>query len=126
NFSPSIAIPLLCGHYISYRFTDWTKIILFLETWRSHGASHVFMYYHSSTEEVRHLLRNYEKEGFVTVIKWPLLPQSSTVDPNRSLYRLAHSLAHNDCVLRIDSEFGALVDIDELIVPRWVIFLEKE
>ncbi|KAK6036016.1 hypothetical protein COOONC_26479 [Cooperia oncophora] len=73
------------------------------------------MYYHSSTEE-----------GFVTVIKWPLLPQSSTVDPNRSLYRLAHSLAHNDCVLRIDSEFGALVDIDELIVPRWVIFLEKE
>ncbi|KAK6024296.1 hypothetical protein OSTOST_09897 [Ostertagia ostertagi] len=56
--------------------------------------------------------------GFVTIVSWSALPRSSDVDPNRSLYRLAHSLAHNDCVTRISSEFGALVDIDELIVPR--------
>ncbi|PIO74238.1 hypothetical protein TELCIR_03771 [Teladorsagia circumcincta] len=56
--------------------------------------------------------------GFVTIISWSSLPRSSDVDPNRSLYRLGHSLAHNDCVLRISTEFGALVDIDELIVPR--------
>ncbi|PIO75596.1 hypothetical protein TELCIR_02347 [Teladorsagia circumcincta] len=98
-------------------FTDWTKIIFFLETWRAHGASHIFMYYHSSTQNVRQVLRHYEREGFVTVINWPLLPRSANIDPNLSVYRLAHSLAHNDCVQRIDSEFGALVDIDELIVP---------
>ncbi|XGW01753.1 hypothetical protein V3C99_014115 [Haemonchus contortus] len=101
-----------------YWFTDWTKLIFFLETWRAHGANHVFMYYHSSTEDVRRVLDHYQKEGFVTIISWPLLPHSSKINPNLSLYRLAHSLAHNDCVLRIDSEFGALVDIDELIVPR--------
>ncbi|KAK6021878.1 hypothetical protein OSTOST_12441, partial [Ostertagia ostertagi] len=121
-------------------FTDWTKVIFFLEMWRAHGASHIFMYYHSSTHNVRQVLRHYEREvwtfdltlaikqnyknkdnwfqGFVTVISWPLLPRFSNIDPNLSVYRLAHSLAHNDCVQRINSEFGALVDIDELIVPR--------
>ncbi|KAK6030757.1 hypothetical protein OSTOST_03098, partial [Ostertagia ostertagi] len=87
------------------------------EMWRAHGASHIFMYYHSSTHNVRQVLRHYEREGFVTVISWPLLPRFSNIDPNLSVYRLAHSLAHNDCVQRINSEFGALVDIDELIVP---------
>ncbi|KAK6035795.1 hypothetical protein COOONC_26700, partial [Cooperia oncophora] len=99
-------------------FTDWPKLIFFLESWRVHGASHVFIYYHSSTQEVRRVLEHYKEENFVTVIDWPLLPRSSTVDPNQSVYRLAHSLAHNDCVQRINTEFGALVDIDELMVPR--------
>lgn len=101
-----------------YWFTDWVKIIFFLESWRSHGASHVFMYYHSSSRNVLQVVRRYEEEGFVTLVRWPSLPRNSAVDPNLSLYRLAHSLAHNDCVLRLESEFGALVDIDELIVPR--------
>lgn len=94
------------------------------------------MYYHSSSRNVLQVVRRYEEEvelshkqlvwldqdhliqGFVTLVRWPSLPRNSAVDPNLSLYRLAHSLAHNDCVLRLESEFGALVDIDELIVPR--------
>ncbi|ETN81959.1 hypothetical protein NECAME_17821 [Necator americanus] len=76
------------------------------------------MYYHSSSRHVQDVLQHYQKEGFVTIIRWPSLPRSSFVDPNLSLYRLAHSLAHNDCVLRIDSEFGAVIDVDEIIVPR--------
>uniref|UniRef100_A0A0K0DED4 Glycosyltransferase family 92 protein n=1 Tax=Angiostrongylus cantonensis TaxID=6313 RepID=A0A0K0DED4_ANGCA len=101
-------------------FTDWIRIIFFLETWRAQGANHVFLYYHSSTNNVRKVLDNYGKQGFVTIIPWPSLPKNSIVDPNKSVYRLAHSLAHNDCILRIGSEFGALVDIDELIIPRHV------
>ncbi|KAK6753249.1 hypothetical protein RB195_012691 [Necator americanus] len=101
-----------------YWFTDWTKIIFALETWKAQGVRHVFMYYHSSSRHVQDVLQHYQKEGFVTIIRWPSLPRSSFVDPNLSLYRLAHSLAHNDCVLRIDSEFGAVIDVDEIIVPR--------
>ncbi|WKY09820.1 hypothetical protein Q1695_002294 [Nippostrongylus brasiliensis] len=101
-----------------YWFTDWIKIIFFLETWKEQGASHVYMYYHSSSRSVLQVLRHYEEQGFVTMVPWPSLPRSQVEDPNKSVYRLAHSLAHNDCVLRIESEFGALVDIDEIIVPR--------
>lgn len=31
------------------------------------------------------------------------------------MYRLSHSLAHNDCVMRMESEYGVLLDIDEYI-----------
>ncbi|KAE9413978.1 hypothetical protein Angca_006139, partial [Angiostrongylus cantonensis] len=106
----------VCVPPIYWKFTDWIRIIFFLETWRAQGANHVFLYYHSSTNNVRKVLDNYGKQGFVTIIPWPSLPKNSIVDPNKSVYRLAHSLAHNDCILRIGSEFGALVDIDELII----------
>ncbi|RCN35324.1 hypothetical protein ANCCAN_18821 [Ancylostoma caninum] len=52
------------------------------------------------------------------IVPWPSLPHNSVVDPNLSIYRLAHSLAHNDCMLRLDTEFGAVIDVDEIIVPR--------
>ncbi|VDO11107.1 unnamed protein product [Haemonchus placei] len=39
-------------------------LIFFLETWRAHGANHVFMYYHSSTKDVRRVLDHYQKEVF--------------------------------------------------------------
>uniref|UniRef100_A0A0N4XCM0 Glycosyltransferase family 92 protein n=1 Tax=Nippostrongylus brasiliensis TaxID=27835 RepID=A0A0N4XCM0_NIPBR len=106
----SVCVPPIYWYYFN--------IIFFLETWKEQGASHVYMYYHSSSRSVLQVLRHYEQQGFVTMVPWPSLPRSQLEDPNKSVYRLAHSLAHNDCVLRIESEFGALVDIDEIIVPR--------
>ncbi|CAJ0590255.1 unnamed protein product [Cylicocyclus nassatus] len=101
-----------------YWFTNWTKMIFALEMWKAQGVNHVIVYYHSSNEHVYDVLRHYEKEGFVTIVRWPSLPRDAFSDPNLSLYRLAHSLAQNDCVLRIDTEFGAVIDIDEVIFPR--------
>lgn len=34
------------------------------------------------------------------------------------IYRLSHSLAHNDCALRMEAEFGVLLDVDEFIHIR--------
>ncbi|KAL6742253.1 hypothetical protein Aduo_015422 [Ancylostoma duodenale] len=101
-----------------YWFTDWTRLIFALEMWKAQGVRRVLVYYHSSTQHVRNLLRHYQKEGFVVIVPWPSLPHNSFVDPNLSIYRLAHSLAHNDCMLRLDTEFGAVIDVDEIIVPR--------
>lgn len=56
-------------------------------------------------------------QGFLTLIPWTELPKSDEVDPNESLYRLGHSLAHNDCLMRAKGKFIALVDVDEIIVP---------
>uniref|UniRef100_A0A914DII8 Glycosyltransferase family 92 protein n=1 Tax=Acrobeloides nanus TaxID=290746 RepID=A0A914DII8_9BILA len=64
-------------------------------------------------------IQSYEniKKGVVSLIDWIELPKSTEVDPNKSLYRLGHSLAHNDCLMRSRAKFVALVDIDEIIVP---------
>ncbi|VDM65874.1 unnamed protein product [Strongylus vulgaris] len=101
-----------------FMFTDWTKLIFAIEVWRAQGVDHVFVYYHSSSNHVYDVLIHYQNEGFITIVPWSLLPRSTFIDPNLSLYRLAHSLAHNDCVLRLNSEFGAVLDIDEVIVSR--------
>ncbi|VDM47490.1 unnamed protein product [Toxocara canis] len=59
----------------------------------------------------------YSDYGIVTIIEWRLVPRSTTTDPNVSIYRIGHSLAHNDCLLRSNGRFVALVDIDEFIIP---------
>ncbi|CAJ0588760.1 unnamed protein product [Cylicocyclus nassatus] len=101
-----------------YWYTNWAKMIFALEMWKAQGVVHVIIYHHSSTKHVYKVLSHYQKEGFVTIVPWPSLPQTPFEDPNQSLYRLAHSLAHNDCVLRLNTEFGALIDVDEVIMPR--------
>ncbi|CAJ0588758.1 unnamed protein product [Cylicocyclus nassatus] len=101
-----------------YWYTNWAKMIFALEMWKAQGVVHVIIYHHSSTKHVYKVLSQYQKEGFVTIVPWPSLPQTPFEDPNQSLYRLAHSLAHNDCVLRLNTEFGALIDVDEVIMPR--------
>ncbi|KHN76839.1 UPF0392 protein F13G3.3 [Toxocara canis] len=100
-----------------YWYSDYVAIIQFIEMWKSQGASHFFIYYQSISRIVLNVIRSYEKEGIVTIIEWRLVPRSTTIDPNVSIYRIGHSLAHNDCLLRSNGRFVALVDIDEFIIP---------
>ena len=58
----------------------------------------------------------------MTVIPWPLLPGSDGYDPNLYVYRIGHSLAHNDCMLRSRTNRAVLLDVDELIYSKLVIF----
>uniref|UniRef100_A0A0M3ICS8 Glycosyltransferase family 92 protein n=1 Tax=Ascaris lumbricoides TaxID=6252 RepID=A0A0M3ICS8_ASCLU len=83
-----------------YWFVDWLQIIEFIEAWKSQGADHFFFYYHIISEQTMKILRYYESTGSVTLIPWKSFPSSVEVDPNESVYRLAHALASNDCLHR--------------------------
>ncbi|KAK0411452.1 hypothetical protein QR680_005659 [Steinernema hermaphroditum] len=107
----SVCVPPL------YWFSNWPALVHFVELWRLQGASHFFVYVHSISRVTREVLRFYEHQNVVTVVTWNELPSRKGLDPNLSLYRLGHSLAHNDCVFRSPSRFVALVDVDEFVVP---------
>uniref|UniRef100_A0A915CG93 Glycosyltransferase family 92 protein n=2 Tax=Parascaris univalens TaxID=6257 RepID=A0A915CG93_PARUN len=100
-----------------YWYSDYVAIIQFIEIWKLQGASHFYIYYQSISRTVLNVIRTYAKQGIVTIIEWRLVPKS-TIDPNRSIYRIGHSLAHNDCLLRSNGRFVALVDIDEFIIAN--------
>jgi hypothetical protein len=123
KFQLAVCVPPL------YWFSDWLQLIQFVEIWRSFNrVSHFFVYFQSISEQVDRVLRVYEQmvndcpcfsrsvQGLVTIIPWSLLPSDTDTDPNLSVYRLGHSLAHNDCLYRADSRFVALVDVDEYLL----------
>ncbi|VDN51165.1 unnamed protein product [Dracunculus medinensis] len=100
-----------------YWYSDYIALIQFIEIWTSQGASKFYIYYQSISRTVLNVLNEYQKRNLVELIKWRLLPKLK-VDPNKSLYRLGHSLAHNDCLHRSNGQYLALVDVDEFIISN--------
>ncbi|GMT21535.1 hypothetical protein PFISCL1PPCAC_12832, partial [Pristionchus fissidentatus] len=83
--------------------------------WRAHNPTFT-IYANSMSASAARVVEYYVAQGLVQVVNWPMLPPSADGDdPNAGLYRLSHSLAHNDCALRIGAEFGVLLDVDEYI-----------
>ncbi|GMR47084.1 hypothetical protein PMAYCL1PPCAC_17279, partial [Pristionchus mayeri] len=98
-----------------YWYHDWPKMILFFELWKKHSPTFI-IYANSYSKNVGKVLEHYKKKGLVQIVNWPTLQSSEDgEDPNAGIYRLSHSLAHNDCVLRMKGEIGVLLDIDEYI-----------
>ncbi|GMS95154.1 hypothetical protein PENTCL1PPCAC_17329, partial [Pristionchus entomophagus] len=108
-----------------YWYHDWPRMILFFELWKNHSPTFI-IYANSYSKNIAKVLENYEKKGLVEIVNWPLLEKSKDgADPNAGLYRLSHSLAHNDCALRMEAEYGVLLDIDEYIhITRNTTLLE--
>ncbi|GMR62785.1 hypothetical protein PMAYCL1PPCAC_32980, partial [Pristionchus mayeri] len=98
-----------------YWYHDWSKMVLFFELWRKHSPTFI-VYANSYSKDVGKVLEYYKEQGLVQIVNWPMLESSNDgEDPNASIYRLSHSLAHNDCVMRMNGEYGVLLDIDEYI-----------
>ncbi|GMR47413.1 hypothetical protein PMAYCL1PPCAC_33468, partial [Pristionchus mayeri] len=98
-----------------YWYHDWSRLILFFELWKRHDATFI-MYANSMSTSAARVIEYYSAQGLVQVVNWPMLPLSADGDdPNAGLYRLSHSLTHNDCALRMEAEFGVLLDVDEYI-----------
>ncbi|GMT21491.1 hypothetical protein PFISCL1PPCAC_12788, partial [Pristionchus fissidentatus] len=94
-------------------YNNWRLMINFFETWKQHNATYIF-YANSVSSKVKRVLEYYQKKNLLQLVNWPRLPKAENgEDPNRSIDRLAHSLAINDCVMRTSGEFVALVDVDE-------------
>ncbi|VDK85972.1 unnamed protein product, partial [Onchocerca ochengi] len=63
------------------------------------------------------ILQYYEAKGIVTLLPWRSFPIGENENPNKDVYRLAHSLANNDCLWRSQgARFVAFVDLDEYIL----------
>ncbi|GMS95253.1 hypothetical protein PENTCL1PPCAC_17428 [Pristionchus entomophagus] len=98
-----------------YWYHDWSRLILFFELWRKHNVTFI-MYANSISTSAARVIEYYNAQGLVQLVNWPMLPSSANgEDPNAGLYRLSHSLAHNDCALRMGAEYGVLLDVDEFI-----------
>ncbi|VDN02147.1 unnamed protein product [Thelazia callipaeda] len=107
----SIGLNLEPTHYIEkihfavciqplYWYIDWLQLFEFIEIWTSQGVTHFFFYIYSVSQVVMDLLQYY-----------------SDIRVDRRHFRLAHSLANNDCLLRTQgADFVAFVDLDEYIL----------
>ncbi|KAM3720342.1 Glycosyltransferase family 92 protein [Dirofilaria immitis] len=114
-----------------YWYVDWLQIIEFIEIWMSQGVSHFFIYFYTVSQPVMDILQYYEGKGIVTLLPWKSFPIGENENPNKDVYRLAHSLANNDCLWRSQgARFVAFVDLDEYILTTsgvpLVAFIEKK
>uniref|UniRef100_A0A1I7VXW5 Glycosyltransferase family 92 protein n=1 Tax=Loa loa TaxID=7209 RepID=A0A1I7VXW5_LOALO len=100
-----------------YWYIDWLQLIEFIEIWSSQGISHFFFYFYTVSPLVMNILQYYEAKGTVTLLPWRSFPVGENENPNKDVYRLAHSLANNDCLWRSQgAHFVAFVDLDEYIL----------
>ncbi|KAL3998540.1 Glycosyltransferase 92 family protein [Acanthocheilonema viteae] len=100
-----------------YWYVDWLQVIEFIEIWTSQGVNHFFFYFYTVSQLVMDILQYYEAKGTVTLLPWRSFPVGENENPNRDVYRLAHSLANNDCLWRsYGAHFVAFVDLDEYIL----------
>ncbi|KAG7302872.1 hypothetical protein JYU34_012855 [Plutella xylostella] len=100
-------------HY-SYSSHDW--FIEWFELNRLLGVSHFYLYNDSLSASVSCLLRDYRRDGLVTLLPWTTRPFNNQVDI-RTENQFA---AFNDCLYRSMPAAGwlLLIDIDELALPR--------
>uniref|UniRef100_A0A0R3RSE8 Glycosyltransferase family 92 protein n=1 Tax=Elaeophora elaphi TaxID=1147741 RepID=A0A0R3RSE8_9BILA len=113
------------------RFIDWLRVIEFIEIWTSQGVEHFFFYIYTVSQLVMNVLQYYELQGTVTLLPWRSFPVGENENPNEDVYRLAHSLANNDCLWRAQgAHFVAFVDLDEYILTtsgeRLIEFIERK
>uniref|UniRef100_A0A915Q641 Glycosyltransferase family 92 protein n=1 Tax=Setaria digitata TaxID=48799 RepID=A0A915Q641_9BILA len=125
------SIVIVVQESVTLGYVDWLKIIEFIEIWTSQGANHFFFYVYTVSQLVMDVLQYYEMKGTVTLLPWKSFPVGENENPNRDVYRLAHSLANNDCLWRAQSaRFVAFVDLDEYILTMSGVplasFIEKK
>ncbi|KAK6106185.1 Glycosyltransferase 92 family protein [Brugia pahangi] len=113
------------------RYIDWLQVIEFIEIWSFQGVNHFFFYFYTISQLVMDVLQYYEAKGTVTLLPWRSFPVGDNENPNRDVYRLAHSLANNDCLWRSQgAHFVAFVDLDEYILTTsgepLIAFIEKK
>uniref|UniRef100_A0A914CXE7 Glycosyltransferase family 92 protein n=1 Tax=Acrobeloides nanus TaxID=290746 RepID=A0A914CXE7_9BILA len=115
-----------------YWFSNWPRLIEFIEIWRVLGASKFYFYYQSVTREVYEIFKEYEKLGIVEAMKAEVMPtdKESGFNPDSWLFRIGDRLFQNDCLMRAKTKFAPYVDVDEMLIPQnnqtLLEFLEAE
>lgn len=87
------------------------------------GAQHFVVYNYSVSSNVDLILRQYQKDGLMTVLPWSI--------PTLDSWYYAQMTALNDCFFRNrnSSRFVVVIDTDELIIPRnhstWIELMDN-
>ncbi|GMS92909.1 hypothetical protein PENTCL1PPCAC_15084, partial [Pristionchus entomophagus] len=108
-----------------YLMADWPLIPMFFESWIGNGATIFYIYVHSISQEVDLMIKLYEAQADVQIIRvnWPAVPSTEADDddlnPNNRMYRTEVGTAVNDCILRARATAELVVssDLDEIIAP---------
>ncbi|KAG9328904.1 hypothetical protein JZ751_009377 [Albula glossodonta] len=123
NFTFTICISTMYGNY-----DNLLQVVQAMEMYRLLGVQRVAIYKNSCSSDVQKALDYYEKKGFVEIIPWQvtsLMKVSAgwkkSKHPGEIQY-YGQIPALNDCVYRYmyRTEYVALHDIDELILPLQV------
>lgn len=107
KYDITVCHPALYGPY-----NEPFRIIQSIELNRVLGAEHAFIYNYNVSKEAENILKEYEKDGVLTILPWPVPAESNA-------WYYAQHTAINDCVYRNIrlSAYVAVVDLDEFIIP---------
>lgn len=114
KLKPEVA---LCIGPIQYNYSQGLRIVEFFEIYKLLGVPKFYVYYLSSTSEVKKIIDFYEAEGLIEVFDWEL---NGYHFENNFRYGGIFS-ALNECVYRarvVDSfQYAAIIDFDEVLMP---------
>ncbi|XP_039290740.1 uncharacterized protein LOC111043913 [Nilaparvata lugens] len=116
NNKPNDITMAICVKPLHHYYDNTMVLLQFLEYYQLLGVSHVLLYNDTSSAATSCLLKDYERRGVVSVLPWQRLDVGSQTE-----IRTGGMLAAlNDCLHRTTHRFThvAMLDFDELIVPR--------
>ncbi|KAL5279058.1 hypothetical protein ACFFRR_003587 [Megaselia abdita] len=114
KLKPEIA---LCIGPLQYNYAQGLRIVEYFEIYKLLGVTKFYVYYLSSSDEVRKIIDYYEKEGLIEIFDWEL--NGYHFENNFRYGGIFSSL--NECVYRsrvVDSfKYAAIIDFDEVLMP---------
>ncbi|XP_055897971.1 beta-1,4-galactosyltransferase galt-1-like isoform X1 [Biomphalaria glabrata] len=95
-----------------FNFNTPYQLVQNVEFNRVLGAEHFFLYRESVSSAVDTVLKHYQRQGFLTVIEWPI--------PVGEIHYHGQILSLNDCAYRNRgvSRYVVIQDTDEFIIPH--------
>uniref|UniRef100_T1H5B6 Glycosyltransferase family 92 protein n=1 Tax=Megaselia scalaris TaxID=36166 RepID=T1H5B6_MEGSC len=114
TLKPEIA---LCIGPLQYNYAQGLRIVEFFEIYKLLGITKFYVYYLSSSNEVKQIIEYYEKQGLIDVLDWEL--EGYHFENNFRYGGIFSAL--NECVYRsriVDSfKYAAIIDFDEVLMP---------
>lgn len=121
NLNPPSSRFTVCGPILHNKYNDQNELVEMVETNGLFGADHFVFYNYSTGADIQAYLRKYKSEGVADIVQWPLPPE--LVDSHShygGIHYFGQLASLNDCLYRnlYKAKFIAVLDLDELLVPK--------
>ncbi len=107
-------------HYLSI-CTIFQNEAPYLKEWieyhRLMGVSHFYLYNNRSEDHFREVLAPYVEQGIAELKDWPPFAVDLSREQTLQEWRQYQPAAYNDCIQSCSSDWLAVIDVDEFIVP---------
>ncbi|PIC24985.1 hypothetical protein B9Z55_018089 [Caenorhabditis nigoni] len=102
---------------------QWQNFLLAVHIYKKYGA-HMNLYLISAVTSFYDLMKEYEKEGYMTIQPWikvtfPGVP-ITTADPHNEIEFRNQAACQTDCLLQFkeSARFVTFLDLDDVLIPR--------